>query len=135
MADHPNAARVRAAAEEIDRSGDILSHTDLVADDVVWHEIGSESPIRGKQALLARLNQMPEELSIRTETHDVVANDEHCVQLVTATATIGEQSLTYRTAEIYHMRDGKITERWAFSDDTDRISRFFAAASRAEERI
>ena len=45
---------------------------------------------------------------------------------MTATATMGDQSLTYRTAEIYHMRDGKITERWAFSDDTERINRFFS---------
>ena len=37
-------------------------------------------------------------------------------------------SLVYRTAEIYHMRDGKISERWAFSDDTERINRFFGGA-------
>jgi ketosteroid isomerase-like protein len=55
----------------------------------------------------------------------VVANDEHTIQLVTATATMGDKSFTYRTAEILHMRDGKITERWAFSDDTDRINKFF----------
>jgi hypothetical protein len=23
------------------------------------------------------------------------------------------------------MRDGKVTERWAFSDDTERINKFF----------
>jgi ketosteroid isomerase-like protein len=54
-----------------------------------------------------------------------VANDEHAVVLVTATATMGDQELVYRTAEIYHMRDGKVTERWAFSDDTGRINDFF----------
>ena len=57
-----------------------------------------------------------------------MANDEHAVALVTATATMGDRSLTYRTAEIYHVRDGKITERWAFSDDTDRINRFFSGS-------
>jgi hypothetical protein len=25
-----------------------------------------------------------------------------------------------------HIRDGKVTERWAFSDDTQRITEFFA---------
>ena len=128
MAEHPNAAAVRAASKEMERTGDLLSLMDMVADDVVWHEIGSDEPIHGKQALIDRFQSMPEGASIEVETHDVVANDEHCIQLVTATASMGDQSLTYRTAEIYHMRDGKVTERWAFSDDTERITRFFGGA-------
>jgi ketosteroid isomerase-like protein len=28
-------------------------------------------------------------------------------------------------AEIYHIRDGKISARWAFSDDTAAINDFF----------
>jgi ketosteroid isomerase-like protein len=125
MADHPNAAIIRAAAAEMERTFEPTAQLDLLADDVVWHEIGRDEPTRGKQALAERFSQMPEGASIRTETHDVVANDEHCIQLVTATATMGGNELVYRTAEIYHMRDGKITERWAFSDDTARINEFF----------
>ena len=125
MADHPNAAIVRAASEEAKRAGDLLSVMDLLSDDVVWHEIGRDEPVRGKQALAERFAGMPEGGSITIETHDILANDEHCIQLVTATATMGDQSLVYRTAEIYHMRDGKVTERWAFSDDTEQINRFF----------
>lgn len=125
MADHPNAATLRAAAEEMARTGDLSTQLELLADDVVWHEIGREDPIRGKQALAERLSSMPEGASITVDTHDIIANDEHAVALVTATAKMGDQELVYRTAEIYHMRDGKITERWAFSDDTERINRFF----------
>jgi hypothetical protein len=128
MADHPNAAIVRAASEEIERTGDLMAILDLLSDDIVWHEIGRDEPTRGKQALMERFAGRPEGGSITTETHDVVANDEHCIQLVTATATMGDQSLVYRTAEIYHMRDGKVTERWAFSDDTERINAFFGGA-------
>jgi ketosteroid isomerase-like protein len=48
---------------------------------------------------------------------------------VTATVTKPDgERFVYRTAEIYHVRDGKVTARWAFSDDTDRINRFFAGA-------
>jgi ketosteroid isomerase-like protein len=125
MADHPNAAKIRAASEEMERGGDMMAQMEMLDDDVVWHEIGREEPIRGKQALIERYQSMPAGGSIKIDTHDVLANDEHTVALVTATATMGDQSLTYRTAEIYHMRDGKITERWAFSDDTERINRFF----------
>ena len=125
MADHPNAAKVRAASEAMERSGDMMSQIELLDDDIVWHEIGRDEPIRGKQALAERFSGMPEGASITAQTHDVLANDEHCIALVTATAKMGDQELVYRTAEIFHMRDGKITERWAFSDDTDRINRFF----------
>jgi len=128
MADHPNAAAIRATAERTEQSGDMMSAMDMLADDVVWHEIGSDQPIRGKQALMERFASMPEGASITTETHDVVANDEHAIQLVTATATMGDTKLVYRTAEIFHMKDGKVTERWAFSDDTDRINKFFGGA-------
>jgi ketosteroid isomerase-like protein len=125
MADHPNAAKLRAASEAMEQSGDMMSQIDMLDDNVVWHEIGREEPIRGKQALAERFAGMPEGATIKTETHDIVANDEHAIVLVTATATMGGQELVYRTAEIYHMRDGKITERWAFSDDTERINQFF----------
>jgi uncharacterized protein len=126
MGDHPNAAILRAAAEKLDQGGDMTEIVNVLADDIVWHEIGSDKPIRGKQALAERFQSYEGLGSIETETHDVLANDEHAVQLVTATATMGDKKLVYRTAEIYHMKDGKITERWAFSDDTERINRFFA---------
>ena len=128
MADHPNAATIREASASMEPGGDMMAMLDLLDDDIVWHEIGRDEPIRGKQALTERFSSMPEGSSITAETHDVVGNDEHTIQLVTATATMGDQSLEYRTAEIYHMRDGKITERWAFSDDTERINRFFGGA-------
>ena len=50
----------------------------------------------------------------------------HGVALVTARATRGRRTLTYRVAEIVHFRDGKVTERWAFSHGTERVLRFFA---------
>lgn len=128
MTDHPNAEKIRAVSEEVERTGDMSRSFDMVADDVVWHEIGSDEPVRGKQALMERFTGMPEGASIKTETHDVVGNDEHVIQLVTATATMGGRALVYRTAEIYHMRDGKVVERWAFSDDTARINQFFGGA-------
>lgn len=58
------------------------------------------------------------------DLHDVVANDDHVVGLVTATVRVGDEAFTYRTAEIVHVKDGKVTERWAFSDDTQAITDF-----------
>jgi ketosteroid isomerase-like protein len=61
------------------------------------------------------------------DLHDVVANDDHTIALMEVSIGTGGQSFSYRTAEIYHIdEDGKITERWAFSDDTQAINEFFS---------
>jgi ketosteroid isomerase-like protein len=98
----------------------------LMADDIVWHEIGRAEPRRGKEALRALAPEGGAGYEITGTSHDVLASDDHAIVLVEATATRGGKTFTYRTAEIYHIRDGKVTERWAFSDDTAAITAFFA---------
>jgi ketosteroid isomerase-like protein len=107
-------------------SGDIAAAADGVADDIEWHEIGLDEPIRGKAALADRFTSgAGAEWDITADVHDVIANDEHVVALVNATARKDGREFRYRTVEICHMRDGQITARWAFSDDTEAINRFF----------
>lgn len=124
MTDHPHAAAYREATEKY-LAGDAEAFNDMIADDVVWHQIGSDEPLRGKAALLESM-QLMDGVDFALDTHDVLANDEHLVALVEATVTVGDESFSYRTAEIGHIVDGKVTERWAFSDDTERINEFFA---------
>jgi ketosteroid isomerase-like protein len=124
MAEHPNAAKAREIMDAFNR-GDVPAIDGLIADDVIWHEIGRSEPRRGKAALMEAAPGVVD-YEITAKLHDVVANDDHTVALVDATATRGGKTLKYRTAEIYHTRDGKITERWAFSDDTAAIVAFFA---------
>jgi ketosteroid isomerase-like protein len=106
--------------------GDAQAAAEFLADDVEWHEIGRAEPFRGKAEMASRWGEAIPEWEITSEVHDILANDEHAIALVEATAGMGGRSFTYRTAEIYHFRDGKITHRWAFSDDTARINEFFA---------
>ena len=51
MAEHPNAVMARQLADALSR-GDMQALDGLLADDVVWHEIGRAEPRRGKAALL-----------------------------------------------------------------------------------
>ena len=131
MAEHPNVALVRRAMQamnEIDTSKaaeEMAVVEAFMADDIVWHEIGRAEPRRGKAELRAEMGSM-DDTTIKYELHDVVANDDHAIALGTATATRKGKTLVYRTAEIFHIRDGKATERWAFSDDTAEIVAFFA---------
>ncbi|MGO9180144.1 MAG: nuclear transport factor 2 family protein [Candidatus Limnocylindrales bacterium] len=119
-----NAVVARQVTDAFEQS-DFQTLDRLIADDVVWHEIGRSEPRRGKAAL-REAAPGGGDYSINASTHDILASDEHAVVMVNARATRGGRTFEYRTVEIYHIRAGKITERWAFSDDTARIAAFFA---------
>jgi len=132
MAEHPNVALVRRAIQAMTETDMSKAQQEMaivdafMADDIVWHEIGRTEPRRGKDELRAAMMEGAGDYSIAYAIHDVVANDDHAIALGSATATRGDQTLEYRTAEIFHIRDGKAVERWAFSDDTAAIAAFFA---------
>jgi ketosteroid isomerase-like protein len=125
MEEHPNAVLFRKAMESM-KGGDFQAYMDWIADDVEWWHIGSSEPIRGKEALMANGQEQMGKWSITGELHDVVANDDHLIALSDNTATRDGKEFRYRTAEICHIRDGKVTHRWSFSDDTQAINEFFA---------
>lgn len=125
MSDHPNAARYRQVSAALS-AGDVGGFADVIADDIVWWEIGSSESVRGKDAVIEQM-QFMSDYDVHVEIHDVVANDDHLIALVAVTATKGDETLEYRTAEVHHVNaDGQVTERWAFSDDTQAIIDFFA---------
>lgn len=123
MPEHPNAKRVRDAVEAWN-SGNMEPFADLVDNDIVWHEIGGRT-LKGKAAVEDSMSGAAE-VSLSMNLHDVVANDDHAVALVEVEVKSGDEEFRYRTAELYHMSDGKITERWAMAEDTQAISEFFS---------
>jgi len=127
MAEHPNVTVVRELMEAFNAGDDDRIRASM-ADDVKWHMIGGETLV-GLEALAGAMSAMDDDFSIETDVHDIVGNDEHVVALVQATVRAGEQEFSYRTAEIAHVEDGKVTERWAFSDDTEAINEFFGQFS------
>ena len=122
---HPNAKILHDAIDSIN-VGNPEAAMNLLADDVEWHEIGKSEPTRGKEAVVQRFTESFGDTEVEGKAHAVIADDEHAVQLMNVTAKRGDKTLNYRTAEIFHMRDGKITARWAFSDDTAAIVDFFS---------
>lgn len=123
MGEHPNATVVREMTELM-FDGNESGAASKVAEDVVWHVIGRAEPYRGIAELAASMEAL-RDFTIDWDQHDLLATDDHVVGLGTATATHGDRKLVYRVAEIYHVRDGKVQERWAFSDDTQAIVDFF----------
>lgn len=126
MTDHPHAARYRELIDEFN-AGNFERLGEALAPDVRWWQIGVDEPIVGAEALAATMAEQSGQWEVKFELHDVVSNDEHLIALGTATANRDGDTLVYRTAEIHHVdSEGRVTERWAFSDDTQAIIEFFS---------
>ncbi len=125
MAEHSNATLVRRAMDAMNTEDMSVLDT-LIADDIAWHYIGAAEPLRGKATMTQSMAAGNRDYTITVEVHDVTASDDHVVALVKAHAVRGDHTLDYDTAEIFHVRGDRITERWAFSDDTAQIVAFFA---------
>jgi hypothetical protein len=125
--EHPNAALVRQYIETF-TSDNPEAAGNFLADDVEWHEIGRAEAIHGQAALRERMMGAgkPDWEITGGETHAIVADDDHAVALLSAHAVWGDKTIDYKVAEVYHIKDGKITGRWAMSDDTEAINAFFA---------
>ncbi|MDP2948688.1 MAG: nuclear transport factor 2 family protein [Chloroflexota bacterium] len=122
MPEHPNLSLIKKVYESF-ATGDYPSKLkELFREDVVWHLPGNgplSAEHRGREAVFAAMRQF-EQLSrgsIRIEVHDILANEEHAVALLRATATRQGKQYDSREVDIYHIRDGKVTEMWSLSED------------------
>jgi hypothetical protein len=129
MTDHPNLERARAGYEAF-AAGDLAAVSDLLSDNIVWHSGGSNvltGDYKGKEAVLGFFGLLMQESggSFTNEIHDMLANDEHGVALVTMSATRGGKSFEGNLVHIFHMSDGKMTEFWAIPEDQSRYDEFW----------
>lgn len=121
MAEHPNVARIRDGYAAF-ATGDFAVLTDLFAEDLLWH-LGGRSQLagdyRGREAVFGLFGKLMEVTggSFRLDVHAVLADDEHAVALVFATASRDGRSITDNDAHVFHMRDGKVVEFWTAATD------------------
>jgi uncharacterized protein len=116
---HPNEEIARRAfqALHIDRDDDAISQ--YFAEDLEYH-LGGDSAVsgdrKGRAALIAGMDQISA-LGIKAsyDLHDVVANDEHAVMLISShLERDGKAPYEQPAVWVAHVRDGKITEIWSF---------------------
>lgn len=125
MTDHPNAARYREIMKSTE-SGDFRPMMDSIAPDVEWWEMGATDAIHGRDAVAARMSGWMGDTEMSVDLHDVLANDEHLVAMLKVHATRGDETFHYNVVEVNHINsDGQVAERWAFSDDTQRVIDYF----------
>ena len=119
---HPNEELARSGYKAF-ADGDLDAIGGIFAEDVVWHISGS-SPLardyRGKDEVLGFLGNVMSATggTFRAEVHDILANDEHAVVIVTVSAERDGKKLSTRQVAVYHNRDGQQTEAWFCFEDT-----------------
>ena len=134
MSAHPNAAVIRSAYEAISK-GDMPAVAELLDDDITWYEstAGMEGIYRGRDQVLAFMGQVFQQagMQMSVSIHDILANDDHAVILHESTLTVGDRSHTGQYADVYHLRDGKITTHWHLAvdpkADTEAAAELFAS--------
>ncbi len=114
--DHPNVTLFRRGYDAFN-SGDMEAVRATFADDIVWHTqgrsrfSGDQRGIENTLALFMELIQATNG-TWKLEVHDIVANDEHAVALVTSSYEIDGKQHSDNAAHIVHVKDGKVTESW-----------------------
>ncbi len=130
MAEHPNVEVWRkghAALSSRDWDG-IRSY---LAEDVTYHVPGNHSLSGdhvGLQAVLALLASgvARTDGTLKVEPHEVMATDDHVVALVKISATRDGRQFSYNGVNVYHVKDGKLTEAWLFNFDPQVSADLFA---------
>ncbi|MDJ0925565.1 MAG: nuclear transport factor 2 family protein [Acidimicrobiia bacterium] len=130
MTDHPNLEAARTGYEAF-ANGDMATVSDLLADDIVWHAGGDNiltGVYEGKEAVFNYFGRLMQETggSFKNDIHDMLANDDHGVALVTVHASRAGKSIEARVVHVFHMRDGKMVEFWASAEDQSLFDEFWA---------
>ena len=118
---HPNEDLVRRGYAAFG-SGDMDTIRELFDANIVWHGPGRNQlsgDYHGIDEVLQVFGKVFELTggSFRLELHDVVANDDHAVGLVRATGDHDGKHLDDNSLQLFHIRDGKVTESWLYPGD------------------
>jgi ketosteroid isomerase-like protein len=101
--------------------GDMQAVSEQFTDDAVWHGTGTTrlgGDHRGKQAVIANIVDFAQSYQdIKMDLHDIVANEQHVVALVTTSVSRSGKSYKSQETYVFHVNnDAKITEAWAITD-------------------
>lgn len=126
---HPNEEIARRAFEALHRDRDDDAISQYFAEDLAYH-LGGDSAVsgdrKGRAALIAGMDHVSA-LGIEAsyDLHDVVANDEHAVMLISShLEREGKAPYEQPAVWVVHVDDGKITEIWSFLFDQAAVKKF-----------
>ena len=127
--EHPNVTLAREGFEAFDR-GDMAWMDEHMADDVVWHVGGNSKwagTYEGRAKVLEMFARQMQAMgsSPEADIHDVLGNDDHVVTIGSAKATGPDgSSAEWKYAQIFHFKDGKVTEVWGMAENDAEVDPF-----------
>ena len=124
---HPNEQLMRDL-DEAQMQGNIEAFSAFFTDDVTVHIPGKSSFAgvhKGKEQFLELFGRFMERAGEYTfEPHAYLADDEHGVELSRSHYKRGDETLDSNDTFICHFRDGKISEFWLLSEDSDAVDAY-----------
>jgi uncharacterized protein len=130
--EHPNATLARQGFEAFEK-GDMSWMDQHMADDLIWHVGGNSKwagSYEGKANVLEMFGRQAQAMGQqpKVDIHDVLATDDHVVTIGTAVA-IGPDGSTveWKYAQIFHIKDGKVTEAWGMAENDAAVDPFLDA--------
>jgi uncharacterized protein len=124
---HPN-EQVLRDADQAQLAGDVTAFVSSFTDDVIVHIPGKSSlagEYTGKDQFLEIFQRFMERVpEYSFEPHAYLADDEHGVSLQISHYKRGDETLDSKDAFVCHFRDGKISEFWLVSDESDAVDAF-----------
>jgi ketosteroid isomerase-like protein len=127
---HPNEDLLRKGYEAFQKA-DLDTLRQLFDANIVFHTPG-RSPISGDQKgvdeVLGFFGRLVQETggTFKIEVHDILANDEHGVALFRATGKRKGKTLDQNTVNVFHVRNGKVTEAWGHPEDLYAADEFWS---------
>lgn len=129
---HPNELLARREIDLIN-AGDFDALDDLYADDLILHYPG-RNPLSGFHRnvgeFLTKAESVFKNGTLTRELHDALGTDDHAVQLLRVTASVGGDSHSWRAVVVYHVRNEKFVEAWIHVDDQYALDDFLNSAVR-----
>ena len=130
---HPNEDLARSEMEAAIR-GDFDGMLEHYTDDVVLHYPGRNAlsgTYSGKDGIREFVGKIDELLgpegSLERTLHDVLASDDHAIQLLSVDARRSDgRRASWNAAVVTHVRDGKFSEIWLNIDDPYTVDEFLA---------
>jgi len=124
---HPNEKLLRDA-DEAQTRGDVEAFMAAYTDDVVIHIPGKSSfagTYKGKDQFSELFQRFMERTPQYTfEPHAYFADDEHGALLQKSHYKRGDEALDANDTFVCHFREGKISEFWLITEDSDAVDAF-----------
>jgi ketosteroid isomerase-like protein len=132
MAEHPDAQLVREGYDAF-AAGDMEWMNEHLHENVVWHAPGDNKlsgDHRGREAVLAFFARTVELAIPSFDIHDVVANDDHVVALLTVRFRRNDNGAEHeaKNIQVFHIENGQALETWTMQEDQAGFDAFMKGA-------